>query len=373
MTYFISTFDVSIISLILLSIILISARIKKDYYSFSSKLLKIIVVLTIIGSTIEPITWFVEDKPGLFYYHLGFITNSLEILFGTIVSAIWISYWDYKLNQSKKKVIQRNFYLYPVLVQLILLIYNRFTGAFFSIDSQTNTFSETPIYFILYLIYLMYFIYLISLIVRSSSNKNYKMIHASLIFMIFPALSVSIQLFIPELIFSWPSLAISVLLVYIFLETSSGNKDILTNLYSRRPLELYLQSLIENKTAFSAIMIDLDCFKEINDIYGHTIGDQVLIKFAGLLTNTYSNKDIFVARLGGDEFFVIIEDNKNMNSHEFVADIKEKWINDDFFLKFPFLNFSAGIISSQDNLTLDDVLNLSDRQMYLEKENKRNQ
>lgn len=370
MSSFIASFDISIISLILLAIILFSARIKKDQYSFSSQLVKMIVIVTIIGTILEPITWFVEFKPGLFYYHVGFITNSLDFLFGVIVSALWLSYWDYKFNLSKKRVTQRKYYFFPLIAQLILLIFNRFTGAFFSIDKQSNAFIETPLYFVLYIIYLIYFIYLLKLILQKHNHQNHHIVYASILFMLFPALSVGVQFFYPDLIFSWPSLSISILLVYTFLETASGNKDTLTNLYARRLLELYLQSLIEDKLPFHAIMIDLDHFKDVNDMYGHTKGDHVLLEFSDILRACTHKEDIFVSRLGGDEFFVVIKENLSVTPVQFIDLVKQTW-NDNLYLKqYPFLNFSAGIITYNENFTMDDILNLSDKQMYHEKENK---
>jgi diguanylate cyclase (GGDEF)-like protein len=370
MSPFITTFDISIISLILLAIILFSARIKKDQYSFSSQLVKMIVIVTIIGTLIEPITWFVEYKPGLFYYHVGFITNSLALLFGVVVSAFWLSYWDYKFNLSKKRIIQRKYYFFPVIAQLILLMFNRFTGLFFTIDKQTNTFVETPLYFILYIIYLSYFIYLTILIIQKRSHENHYIVYASILYMLFPALSVSIQFVFPELIFTWPSLTISILLVYLFLETASGNKDTLTNLYARRLLELYLQSLIEDKVPFQAIMIDLDHFKDVNDMYGHTKGDQVLVEFSGMLRVCALNEDIFISRLGGDEFFVVIKENLSITPDQFIDRVKQQWQNNPILQQYPFLNFSSGMIKYHEKFTMDDILNLSDKNMYDEKESK---
>ena len=163
---YIVNFDISIMSLILLSILLVVARFKRDQFSFSSQLLKVLIIITIIGAILEPLSWFVEGKPGNVYYQLGFITNSLVLLMGTLLSAIWISYWDYKIVISKKRIVQRKYYLYPVLAQFILMVFNRITKIFFEIDVQTNMFIAKPLYFVLYLIYLMYFMYLFFMIIK---------------------------------------------------------------------------------------------------------------------------------------------------------------------------------------------------------------
>ena len=55
----------------------------------------------------------------------------------------------------------------------------------------------------------------------------------------------------------------------------------------------------------SIIGTDLDRLKSVNDIFGHTKGDELLINYSGILKKTFRKSDI-VARIGGDEFFVIL-------------------------------------------------------------------
>lgn len=358
-------------SLIILAIILVVTRIKHDHFSFSSTLLKMLVFITAIGIVLEPVTWLVDKKEGAFAFNLGFIANSLILLFGTALSALWISYWDYNFLASKKRIIQRKYYLLPVIVQWLLLIYNRFTGVFFTIEKGTNTYVQTPLYYILYFIYLLYFVYLIILNIKYRKQIENKTILASIIFMTFPLFSIITQLIIPELLITWPSLTISLLLVYLFLETTTGNIDELTKLYTRRLLEFHLKSLIEDKKQFCAIMIDLDRFKDVNDLFGHSEGDKVLIEFASVLKKCLNQNDSFVARLGGDEFFIIIRNTNEDEPMKLIDQVKNMMTQNTFLTKFPFLDFSAGYISYKEELSVDDILNISDRKMYEQKRNKR--
>lgn len=371
MIEYLVNFDISIISLIILAIILIITRVKRDHFSFSSHLLKMLVLVTIIGTILEPITWFIEEVQGGFAYQLGYISNSLILLNGTLLAALWISYWDYTFLASKKRIIQMKYYLLPVIVQLLLLIYNRLTGTFFTIEKGTNVFVETPLYFVLYIIYILYFVYLIIFVIKNRKMIDRKVIYASIIFMTMPTISVLVQLFVPELIFSWPSLTISLLLVYLFLETTSGNIDELTKLYTRRLLESHLKSLIEDKKKFYALMIDLDRFKEVNDLFGHTTGDQVLVHFSAILKKCINQKDSFVARLGGDEFFIIYRSIQQEEPSRMIDEVKKMMTNDPILMKFSFLDFSVGYISYEDEMSIDDILNYADREMYKQKSSNR--
>ncbi len=91
----------------------------------------------------------------------------------------------------------------------------------------------------------------------------------------------------------------------------SSMKDALTGLYNRRFLQEYEESLVarvrRRDKLIGLIMSDLDFFKNVNDIYGHDIGDAVLKETAEILKNTVRASDI-VVRFGGEEFLIVLMD-----------------------------------------------------------------
>mgnify|MGYP000892645696 CR=1 FL=1 len=88
-----------------------------------------------------------------------------------------------------------------------------------------------------------------------------------------------------------------------------ASTDSLTGLYNRR----YLMNVAEREFArvkrfgspLSALMMDIDHFKSVNDTYGHAAGDQVLVSFANTCQQNIRDIDT-LARLGGDEFIIIL-------------------------------------------------------------------
>lgn len=84
--------------------------------------------------------------------------------------------------------------------------------------------------------------------------------------------------------------------------------DILTGLPNRRHalrcLSLHWEEALKKNAPLVCLMIDADHFKEVNDVYGHDVGDLVLIELAKTLQHSLRNDDV-VCRLGGDEFFII--------------------------------------------------------------------
>lgn len=109
---------------------------------------------------------------------------------------------------------------------------------------------------------------------------------------------------------------VTLLILYIVYENHTRNKellkyaqtDALTGLYNKETTEQLTDELLsedENKS-HAFLILDVDCFKQINDIYGHAVGDIVLQKFGKLLKGTFREGDI-LGRIGGDEFGVIMK------------------------------------------------------------------
>ncbi|MDR2460863.1 MAG: GGDEF domain-containing protein [Deltaproteobacteria bacterium] len=91
-------------------------------------------------------------------------------------------------------------------------------------------------------------------------------------------------------------------------QTRLANMDELTQLYNRRFLQYRFSQLIAergNDVNLSLCLFDLDRFKTINDSYGHSIGDRVLILCAKILQTHASNGDTLPCRYGGEEFLVL--------------------------------------------------------------------
>ena len=148
--------------------------------------------------------------------------------------------------------------------------------------------------------------------------------------------------------------------------------DHLTNLPNRTLFydrgEIALNQAKRSNDLFSLLFIDLDAFKQINDKHGHEMGDHVLQLFSKNLINSARDSDT-VARLGGDEFSILmprinsdidpIELSKRILKNNMQNSIKGIDIN---------LKCSIGIaIYPQNGNTIKELLNYSDKAMYVAK------
>lgn len=122
------------------------------------------------------------------------------------------------------------------------------------------------------------------------------------------------------------------------------------------------------------IFLDLDHFKEVNDSFGHEIGDKLLTKAADRLKSCVRGVD-FIARLGGDEFTIILSDIKNPAiviriAEKIVSELSKPFelVNQDVFI-----SSSVGIaIYPNDTLHANDLVKFADAAMYQAKDKGRN-
>ncbi len=103
--------------------------------------------------------------------------------------------------------------------------------------------------------------------------------------------------------------------------------DPLTNCYNRRALSGFIGSDIafaqRHHTELSVIMVDLDDFKEINDVYGHLAGDEVLRSVSSVLLESVRKSD-YLARYGGEEFLLVLPDTSLYNAVQLAHKLRKK-------------------------------------------------
>lgn len=139
--------------------------------------------------------------------------------------------------------------------------------------------------------------------------------------------------------------------------------DYLTGLANRGALYNYYGKL-NRGTLIHALFVDIDDFKRINDTYGYSNGDELLIKTAELIKK---HVDGFVARIGGDEYIALVD---GTISQEKVASIVEDLINSFGRLNYrkdilSLVSLSVGIVCGQRvDIPLDEILSKCDEAMY---------
>ncbi|NCO02411.1 MAG: diguanylate cyclase [Epsilonproteobacteria bacterium] len=147
---------------------------------------------------------------------------------------------------------------------------------------------------------------------------------------------------------------------------NAAHSDMLTGLPNNLSLLEYTQKRCLKGENFAFMLLDLDEFKEINDSYGHTFGDRLLIEIAQLLQESFPS-DSFIVRTGGDEFVIVLtfhEDKTLINTalERFTTLLNNALCIDDMDV---YITASIGVaIYPEDAENYEELLQKSDTAMY---------
>ena len=149
--------------------------------------------------------------------------------------------------------------------------------------------------------------------------------------------------------------------------------DALTGLRNRKALQDHLDRQIEktapDASAFGLLFIDLDDFKQINDLHGHTAGDTVLKTVASRLRQCARGSDL-LARIGGDEFVVVCHDLQHPDDMKILVGRIRHALDQPMGIGPEAIHVGASIgvaLYPEDGMTTTQLLDAADRDMYSQK------
>ncbi|MDF2904728.1 MAG: diguanylate cyclase [Herbinix sp.] len=157
-------------------------------------------------------------------------------------------------------------------------------------------------------------------------------------------------------------------------------KDSLTGIYNRRyineklPLDLINANLSNN--SISVIMVDIDFFKNVNDTYGHLIGDCTIKSLANLLLRSLKRENDWVARYGGEEFLICLPSAPLSFAQDLAESIRSKVQKTPIEcgdLKFNITaSFGVSAMTPRPGTSVNELIEEADKKLYLAKNNGRN-
>jgi len=151
--------------------------------------------------------------------------------------------------------------------------------------------------------------------------------------------------------------------------------DKLTQVYNRRKIDDVIDSEVKRckryGKPFSVILMDVDYFKEINDVHGHQTGDKVLMQFAQVISHSVRESDV-VSRWGGDEFLIVVIESDEIAAYNLAEKIRLNVASNEFDQQVK-VTTSIGVANFDH--TKDDareIIRKADIALYEAKSNGRN-
>jgi diguanylate cyclase (GGDEF)-like protein len=313
---------INIYSIMLLIIICHNSLKHDERESLQHKLYMMVLMITIMMLIVDIFSRF-DGKPDTVYPVVNHFGNFMIFLLNPILPSLWLLYVHVQVFQDEKKTRRL---IYPLLtinvVNTVMIILNHFFGWYYYIDSD-NIYHRGPLFLLSALITVALIVVAFVLIIANRKKIEKKHYFSLVFFAVPPSVCIILQIIYYGMSLMLNSVVLSLLMVSLNIQNHSMYTDYLTGVNNRNKLETYLKEKISTSTedkTFSAIMIDLNSFKSINDNFGHDMGDNALRVFAKLLNSCIRAND-FIARFGGDEFFIVLDISDRIALEEIVRRI----------------------------------------------------
>lgn len=305
-------------------------------------------------------------------YYINYVFTVIYFLLNGLVPLLWFKYMYIFYDTSPKKSISQITAI-PYLLYLILIFINCFTDILFSINSNNQYQREDGFWLIVILNMTYILASVVVIILAITRNRGFRSEGKHILLgMLLVALGIVLQLYFWEDSFILLTFLLFMLIVFLRFQNLEMLVDPLTGLGNRRRMQLYIDKLSrKRKGEFSAIVFDIDDFKDINDLYGHIYGDRVLIVISKILEKSAGNKKITCIRYGGDEF-IVITPKEEVN--EFIAKFKKLLSEFNDHKEFPSkIDVSIGVseFTVNSEINMEYIINTADKLMYEKKKLKK--
>ena len=361
-----SVFITNFFGLLLMFILFLSkgwmARAKQN----EGRLVLIMIISVMVGCIFEPLTFVLDGVPGtanrIFAYIINTIVYSLNVIVGPCYVTLITSHINKRLSR-----IQINVVKVLCIIEVIMLFVNFFYPLIFFID-ENNIYQRRNFFWVYVVIEAgMMFYGLIVFFIARGRGKLLKF---------FPAWQFFIPIFcgmvIQGLMYGvsvlWPSVGIAVCSIVVCLQNENIFLDKLTGVYNRYFLD-EIKKGIRNKGTIGAMMLDMNGFKNINDTYSHSEGDQALISVAKILKKVVASNGTIV-RFAGDEFVILLKTSSKEELENYKNEVIKSFDEYNASSGKPY-RLSAAIgadIYDFSNGDVSDFLNDIDSLMYADKE-----
>lgn len=365
--------DVNIFSAFILLAVSLSIFVQRNRYAFSTSIFWAMLCSTFILLLLD--CFLLTQGRDLLLMR---IVSYVYILLSPLPACLWISYFDFQLNDSSERIYKRMFYLFPLIIPVICaIIFDLFLKRnLFVLYNDDIGFRFGVGIWIVGAV--SYFLILFSFLLawRHKGHLEKRLRWTMILLSIIPAIGAIIQTFNHFLPVKWPLVTLSISLAYLFVEIQHEGRDYLTGLYNRKQLDDFLHYRMRSymkKGSFSLIVIDLDNFKTINDTYGHKEGDRALVDFSRLISRSVKQNDM-VSRFGGDEFILLMDSGDSTVIDKVLKRIENRTLEENMRRDTGYhIHFSAGyaVYSPGEYPSARELFHEADMRMFQDKEKNR--
>jgi diguanylate cyclase (GGDEF)-like protein len=359
-------------AILLLIVVLFSSKRPMRHGLLDEKIFFAMVLLNVMQCLMEMLTFSLIGKAGP--RMLSLVLNTILFSNSVILAYFSAIYADFKLFADVKRV--KRIYLLmaiPAILTIIGCLINFVTPVFFLID-HNNVYHRGKIYMVTYAVPYLYLAYGAILVYLNREKAHHRLFLPVSLFMIPVVIGTLLQLFFYGYSFMWLGVSIGLISLYVNLQNECCYLDELSGLFNRQYLNNLWLMYIEKKDCAgvaAGIMLDIDSFKNINDRFGHSVGDDAITAVGKILRTAVGDKGV-PARYGGDEFIILMCVNSQKEITDMIDAIKTQTALFNESGKKPYqINFSIGYSTYDTKRDTSDIFfKKIDASMYEDKKRK---
>jgi len=359
-------------AILLLLVVMLSIRKPLHHGLFEEKMYYAMIVINIMQCILEVVTFLLNGK--IEYRTLTIVLNVLLFSNSLIFSFFWTIYADYKLFADMRRI--RRIYPFiaiPAVLMIIGCFINLVTPVFFVIDKY-NVYQRTDLFFLTYVVTYSYLVYGVVLISMYRKKVHKYLFLPAVLFMIPVVIGSALQFAFYGYSLVWLGVSIGMIWLFINVQNEASYVDMLSGLFNRQYLNdiLLMHSRKGDKGSILAgIMLDIDSFKEINNKFGHLVGDEAISAVGKILHTAVGSKGIS-CRYGGDEFIILMKTDSQKEIMDMIDTVRTKAALFNEAEKTPYqIHFSIGHSTYQSgHESTDAFLKRIDTAMYEDKRRK---
>lgn len=282
--------EINAFALVILFLIFLNIYHRSETRLFEQKLFLALIISDALILLADTGMWILEGKTGFLLRETFLLVTAMYYILNPLICMMWSLYADFLIyrDQDRLRKIIIPFSV-PAFINLVLSVTSLYNGMLFYID-ENNVYHRGKLFLVMAIITYLYLSFtLVCIILKQHKIKKRNFIPI-LVFVFPPFIGGVFQTLFYGLSLIWVCTTISILIVFINIQNDQLYTDYLTGLYNRRNLDCYLRQQVQNRRKdriLAGLMIDVDSFKRINDIYGHNMGDNALETTADILKKTF--------------------------------------------------------------------------------------
>ena len=338
----------------------------------SDHLFDAMIGITLGALAAETASFLLDGVPGRWNHYLQYVLNAYLFLASASVGMLWVLYVNDRIYHSRQQL--RRWLLpvaAPVALVAVLLICDLFGAGFIFSISDGNVYSRGTVVILTYLAVFADYGISLGMAIAAVRRNNHVRFFPVPYFVVPCVLGTVVQSLRYGLSVGWFCVSLAFLFVQLHLYNENAFVDELSGLYNRKYYDCVIRKLAASRKrgVISGIMLDVNQFKDINDRFGHSAGDDAIRNLGRILSEITTERNI-AFRQAGDEFVIISIGAGKQEAEQLMELLTQKVEAFNASSGKPYrLSLAMGYtIWDEEKFNPDAFLHRMDMQMYMSKD-----